>query len=109
MFYEKHSLESTQTQRKKCKKLLTASGVSLSDCSFSNEPIVFFAIGNFSPVLLKFLVDNGALLSGKNKEGQSPLQFAQELVKRAMEHKSENVRLYRLAKANVDYLEEFMK
>lgn len=93
----------------KLQTALQQTGVTLSDCSFGNDPIVFFAIGNFSPVLLKFFVDNGALLSVENREGQSPLQFAEEMVKRIMERKPDEVRLLQLAEWNVEYLEEFMK
>lgn len=100
--------EYTDTEEK-LQIALQQTGITLSDCSFGHDPIIFFAIGNFSPVLLKFFVDNGALLSLENREGQSPVQFAKEMLKRVRERKSDNTRLLQLAEWNLEYLEEFMK
>lgn len=102
---EEHFTDYDTVVEKTLKPALIQTGVDLKNCTIHGESIIFSAITSYSPVVLRFLVENGAPLNVTNNEGESPLEFAKRFL-RETQPKPTKPFLLTYAFVNVDYLKE---
>lgn len=86
------------------KRYMMENSINLNEVREQDEPIVFFALRNYAPALLKFFVDNGATLDLTDANGNNPLKVAEEVVKETLREYSKSTNLCLLAESAVDYL-----
>lgn len=86
------------------KRYIKENNIDLNEVRELNEPIVFFALRNYAPALLKFFVDNGASLDVLDVKGDDPLKFAKEVVEETLDNYSKSSQHYLLAESAVEYL-----
>lgn len=90
------------------KRYIKENDIDLNDVRELNEPIVFFAIRNYAPALLKLFVENGASLDVVDNKGASPLTFAEEVVEETLDNYSKSSQHYLLAESAVEYLKSLV-
>lgn len=85
---------------------LINSGVDVKTCEVRGENIIFFAIDNFAPAVLKFIFLHGATLDVTNHEGKTPVEFAKAVLNDVESKNPTSDYQIKIAKYNLLYLEE---